>query len=171
MWKIPEESQLIFRGTVNAVDNLDELQDDTTKKDKGSSGASIDVVALLDEDSFISGGDNGSISLWNAGKKKPLYTKMRAHGGVKSGPDSEIEVCKWICSLAVVPFTDLFCSGSGDGYIRMWKLNDNKRSFSALMNIPMVLLSITITELTFICIDWSDQLDEIFTSKPRCRYD
>lgn len=137
MWKIPEESQLIFRGAINSIDTSlnDEEAQSESKKEKASSGGSIDVVALIDEDTFVSGGDNGSISLWNAGKKKPLYTKMRAHGYEGMGN----EVCKWISALAVVPFTDLFCSGSGDSVIKLWAIAESKKSFSLLLNIPMVL--------------------------------
>lgn len=138
MWKIPEESQLIFRGAINSIDTSlnDEEVESESKREKASSGGSIDVVALIDEDTFVSGGDNGSISLWNTGKKKPLYTKMRAHGI----EGSSIGMCRWINALATVPFTDLFCSGSGDSMIKLWSIAESKKSFSLLLNIPMVLL-------------------------------
>lgn len=59
-WKILEESQLIFRGTANVIDSLDEgLVADPSKKEKGSAGGSLDVVAMIDEELFLSGGDNG----------------------------------------------------------------------------------------------------------------
>ncbi len=132
LWKVAEESQLIFRGTANVADELDA---ETDKKEKGSAGGSLDVVALIDEDHFLSGGDNGAISLWNVNRKKPVFTKPKAHGRDVSDPD----ICTWITALAAVPFSDLFASGSGDGQIRFWKIADDKRSFAPLFNLPMVL--------------------------------
>ncbi len=67
LWKIVEESQLVFRTSANTVD-VALNEHDPTVKEKGSMGGSADVVALIDEDTFLSGGDNGSISLWNTGK-------------------------------------------------------------------------------------------------------
>ncbi len=32
---------------------------------------SVEVVAMIDSHHFLSGGDSGSISLWNLGKKNP----------------------------------------------------------------------------------------------------
>lgn len=83
IWKIIEESQLVFQ----------------------SSGQSIDCIKLLDEQHFISGGDNGSICLWGLQKKKPLYTVYRAHGVGESAAN-------WITSLAPLVNTDVFASGN-----------------------------------------------------------
>ncbi len=53
-----DESQLIFRGTAHVVDGMDDVPD-AGKKEKSSAGGSMDVVAMIDEDHFVSGGDNG----------------------------------------------------------------------------------------------------------------
>jgi ribosomal RNA-processing protein 9 len=153
-----EESQLIFRGGGSGEIAKDlaeglllpsELGDakKMAKKDGGIQfGGSIDVVAMLDEEYFVSGTDNGAISLWNIGRKKPLYTRIKAHGGdgTKSNDDMEIDKspasvdCNWIISLTVVRYSDMFASGSCDGFVRLWKLQENKRAFSLLTSIPMV---------------------------------
>lgn len=61
-------------------------------------------------------------------RKKPIFTKFKAHGSESSS---------WICSLAAIPHSDLFASGSNDGFIRLWKLSPTKKSFSPLFSIPM----------------------------------
>ena len=47
--------------------------------------------------------------------------------------------CKWITALAALPFTDLFASGSSDGVIKLWKLGAEKRNFTSIASIPMVI--------------------------------
>lgn len=136
LWKIPEESQLVFRGGghgLNATEELvvmDGMRKTKTDRDQGASGGSIDVVAMIDEDLFLTGSDSGAISLWNTTRKKPIFTKFKAHG-------ESSDECRWITSLAAVPHSDLFASGSADGMIRLWKISPTKRSFSPLLTIPM----------------------------------
>ncbi len=132
-----------------------EQMGDTAKKrekDNGLSGGSIDIVAMIDEEYFVSGSDSGAISLWTINKKKPLFTKLKAHGPgsliLINGEESVVEqeayefnpsddtMCPWISSLASVRYTDMFASGSADGYIRLWKLSESKKSFSLLNCIP-----------------------------------
>jgi hypothetical protein len=54
---------------------------------------------------------SSSISLWNTGKKKPIFTLPLAHGIVDLTEDSEIKGARWITSLAALRGTDLFASG------------------------------------------------------------
>lgn len=67
MWKIVEESQLVFRGgggglaiTEDLV-VLDELSKTGQKreKDNGLSGGSIDALCMLEEEYFVCGSDTG----------------------------------------------------------------------------------------------------------------
>ncbi|KAJ3030528.1 pre-rRNA processing protein [Rhizophlyctis rosea] len=112
---------------------------------------------MIDEEVFLSGGDAGAISLWSVNRKKPLFTKLNAHGpkapfpshftapsppsvSAESDPapaPAPQEGSNWITSLATVRYTDVFASGAGDGYIRVWKLADNKKMFGILNVIPM----------------------------------
>ena len=142
LWKIPEESQLVFRagGGISVSEDL-VVMDDLLKDKKSSRngnetpGISMDVVAMIDEDHFVSGSDSGAISLWNVMKKKPLFTRTKAHGlnsrVVENGVEKHVtdivqDACNWITSLAAMPYTDLFASGSCDGFIRLWKVSDSK---------------------------------------------
>ncbi|KAJ3045517.1 pre-rRNA processing protein [Rhizophlyctis rosea] len=149
LWKIVEESQLIFRGGGGGFEDDLVVMDGLKKKDKkgDESGGSLDVVAMIDEETFVSGGDAGAISLWSVNRKKPLFTKLNAHGprgpfpahhtSNPDAPPTSTQEQSWITSLATVRYTDMFASGAGDGYIRVWKLNEAKRAFSMLNVIPM----------------------------------
>ena len=58
LWKIPEESQLVFQS---------------------SQGSSFDCVTMLNDDYFLSGGDDGSLSVFFTRKKKPITLRTNAH--------------------------------------------------------------------------------------------
>jgi ribosomal RNA-processing protein 9 len=134
LWKVVEESQLIFRGGSSK----------NTYKENN-----IDCIAPLPPTHFVTGSDNGSISLWSIHKKKPLYTIPHAHG---FDPIPPIELIspevdqqtaesnarflrptpRWITALTTVPGTDIVLSGSWDGWIRAWKISDDKRTIQPL---------------------------------------
>jgi ribosomal RNA-processing protein 9 len=50
IWKIVEESQLVYNGHYNG---------------------NIDAVKLSNEENFISGGEDGTLCTWNVNRKKP----------------------------------------------------------------------------------------------------
>lgn len=110
IWKIAEESQLIYNGHLG----------------------SIDVVRLINEENFVSGGDDGQLCVWSAMKKKPLCTVKNAHG-----QDSVNSQPHWIASVASLLNTDLIASGSDDGFIRLWKLGENFRTISSLFTVEI----------------------------------
>lgn len=76
-WKIPEETQLVFRGGGGSkwMDDLDGMEVDgeedeagQAKKRKGKGKetqkfveGSIECVAMIDENTFVSGGDSGFV--------------------------------------------------------------------------------------------------------------
>merc|ERR1719361_431397 len=76
IWKIVEESQLVF--------NAPAVSSDNTKEGSRTSGvvgsASVDSIKLLDEQHFLTCGEDGHVSLWNVQRKKPVCTIGRAHG-------------------------------------------------------------------------------------------
>lgn len=104
MWKIPEETQLVFYGN----------------------SGSMDCVKMINDEYYVTGGDDGSLSLWFNGRKKPVYVVQKAHGAGK-----------WISSVTVMPRTDLVASGSSDGYIRLWKADLKDRSLTPVASIPL----------------------------------
>jgi ribosomal RNA-processing protein 9 len=144
LWKIAEETQLVFRG---GGGGLDDDAGEAKKRVQNAFGGSLDVVCMLNEDYFISGSDNGALSLWSVGKKKPVFTRLRAHG-VKEHHEIELdphflatvegeEGCNWITALAALPYSDLFASGSSDGFIKLWQVDPSFKSFSLITSIPV----------------------------------
>ena len=70
-WKVPEETQLVFRGGGKSRwhDDFDGMDDDhraeKSEKEKGDTEkfveGSIESVAMIDESTFVSGGDSGCV--------------------------------------------------------------------------------------------------------------
>ena len=88
-------------------------------------------IALLNEDIFVTGGQDGTIHLWSTLKRKPIFDFKLAHG------DAPLDSLNWITSLAALRYSDLFASGSGTGEIKLWKLSSSKDSFSLINLIPL----------------------------------
>ncbi|WFD24828.1 pre-rRNA processing protein [Malassezia equina] len=140
LWKIREESQLVFRGgTRSKAQALLEGGDlvDTPTKNEVQEG-SIDCVAMIDDHHFVSGSDNGSLSLWSVAKKKPLFSVHAAHGWHEHGHATEglQRLPRYITSVACLPYGDVFVSGSWDGVVRVWGLDEGLRSFRLLFELP-----------------------------------
>ncbi|KJA14570.1 hypothetical protein HYPSUDRAFT_220426 [Hypholoma sublateritium FD-334 SS-4] len=154
-WKIVDETQLVFRGggrsRVREVlegglrgddEEGDEEDGGDGKADKKAKGkgkdegrfveGSIESVAMIDETTFVSGGDSGSICLWTTIKKKPIFTQALAHGFNEALSESEgvIRTPRWVTALASLRYSDLFVSGSWEGDVRIWKLDSKLKSFS-----------------------------------------
>jgi ribosomal RNA-processing protein 9 len=132
-WKVVDETQLKFLG-------------DSSSKETYQTG-SLDCVAALPPQHFVTGSDSGNISLWSQHKKKALFTIQLAHGvddpppfeDVTSEADPKVieeqkkhdtrrPIPRAITALVTLPGTDIILSGSWDGWIRVWKLSDDKRS-------------------------------------------
>jgi ribosomal RNA-processing protein 9 len=138
VWKIVDETQLVFQ-----------IPPDQRLRDESFPEGSVDCVAVIDEQHFITGGDNGDIILWALNKKKPQYIKRLAHGvdtplspeensaetnpepvGIPAQP-------RWITCLASLPYTDLFFSGSWDGKLGMWKVSEDLRKLELIKFIDL----------------------------------
>lgn len=104
LWKIPEESQLILYGN----------------------SGSLDCIKMITNEYYVTGGDDGSLTLWSNGRKKPVFVHPNAHGAGK-----------WICSVAVMSRSDLIASGSSDGCIRLWKADLQARTLACVNTIPL----------------------------------
>jgi ribosomal RNA-processing protein 9 len=149
IWKIAEESRLTYRGG--------EIGSGTKKLNGGGSEneyskvleGSIDCCTMLDDTLFVTGSDNGNISLWAANKKKPIFVRRECHGRDEplsasqvSGETDTSKVVvpapqpRYITSLYAVPYSDVFFSGSWSGEIKVWKLTEEMRSFELIGTIP-----------------------------------
>lgn len=143
LWKVVEESQLVFRGG-GAPSKPKDASDFSTSKPRNE--GSMDRVACIDDETFITGSDNGSLSIWNIHKKKPVFTYPLAHGldpalpidslSAEAVPEEEYVFQdpqpRWITALRAIPFSDTFVSGSWDGHVRAWRLTPDKRRIEAL---------------------------------------
>lgn len=149
LWKVVEESQLVFRGgggTGSEKRRPPRQEHDSTVTNSNSipktfyAEGSIDRVAMIDEEMFVTGSDNGGISLWSLQKKKPVFTVPVAHGlnppltpgeaSAEMVPDPKVPgepQPRWITALATIPYSDLILSGSWDGWVRVWRVSEDKR--------------------------------------------
>lgn len=154
-WKVVDESQLVFRGggkskirdVIDGALDVDaqgmDVDNNETQIDKQKSSkskfveGSLEACSMIDDNHFITGGDSGTISLWNLGKKKPIFNFAVAHGVHFHESETEgiIEQPRSITSLACLPFSDVFASGSYDGYIKLWKIDSKLKSFEFLTQI------------------------------------
>jgi ribosomal RNA-processing protein 9 len=133
LWKVVEETQLVFRGGGGEKKSK---HGNPLKPQEGS----IDRVAMIDEEMFVTGSDNGSLSLWAIHKKKPVFTLSLCHGedppmkpeeaSAEVNPDPSIvpqPQPRWITALATIPYSDVILSGSWDGSVRVWRVSDDKK--------------------------------------------
>jgi len=147
LWKVVEESQLVFRGGGSGS------KEKFVRKEDGDSTiatqqhaplprfseGSLDRVIQLDAHLFVTGSDAGMLSLYALHKKKAMHTVLCAHGYDPPPPPEEASAetnpgetttaptPRWITALACVPFSDLFISGSWDGEVRVWRVVEQKR--------------------------------------------
>jgi ribosomal RNA-processing protein 9 len=143
LWKVAEETQLVFRG--GAVDK--KPQPGINPRSLLHEG-SMDRIAMIDDELFVTGSDNGSISLWSMSKKKPVYIQPLAHG---LDPPLEPEAAsaevnpsrkavpapppRWITALKSIPYSDVIISGSWDGHVRIWQLSEDKKKIDLVATL------------------------------------
>ncbi|KAB8337011.1 hypothetical protein FH972_021315 [Carpinus fangiana] len=141
LWKVVEESQLVFRGGGGGPRKTEKWEElEVPKFAEGS----LDRVIQVDTQLFVTGSDSGALSLYGLHKKKALHVYPIAHGYDPPLPVEESTAeadlstartqgrpnARWITALACVPFSDLFVSGSWDGCVRVWRIageNNNTR--------------------------------------------
>ncbi|KAL1304646.1 hypothetical protein AAFC00_003609 [Neodothiora populina] len=160
-WRIVEESQLVFRGggnTNSASARRKRGEDGSTTEIKSYNEGCIDRVAMVDEETFVTGSDNGTISLWNIQKKKAVFNLPLAHGldppprpedvSAEADPENDVSVFReeqprWITALETIPFTNIMISGSWDGQVRAWKISEDKRRIEPLGPVGCKMQKVT----------------------------
>ncbi|KAI0540964.1 WD40-repeat-containing domain protein [Xylaria digitata] len=144
LWKVADETQLVFRATSGTGDKKKQIDLGVDPNSLAATG-SLDRVAYIDESYFITGSDNGCISLWTLSKKKPLDTVIRAHGledplhpsvaSSEEHPSTKVvppPQPRGITSLRALPYSDLILSGSTDGFIRVWKFDEKEKKLASV---------------------------------------
>lgn len=80
LWKIAEESQLVFRATPrpprNGGEDMSRARAMLERDDTGS----LDVCAMVDDEVWVTGSDGGALAVWSAQRKKPMFVLPNAHG-------------------------------------------------------------------------------------------
>lgn len=106
IWKVQEGSQLVCRAKPRTV--------------------SLDAISMINDRTYVSGSESGTVSLWSVNKKKPIHNVRDAHNG------------KWITATASLAHTDLIATGSSDGALRLWRvdLNDSYLEEVAHLSVP-----------------------------------
>lgn len=115
-WKLAEDTHLIYRG--------------------GSRIQSAESISLIKDDWFLTGHEDGNLSLWYTEKKKAVAVQPAAHGLTSDG------LGRGIVSVRSVYGSDFCATGSCDGYLRLWKVQTgstvSERGLSEL-NSPIPL--------------------------------
>lgn len=153
LWKVVEESQLVFRGGGAPGKSKSDRAAKGSPNDSGVdfletkayNEGSMDRIACIDDETFITGSDNGSLCLWNIYKKKPVFTYALAHGldpplpieelSAEMHPDESLRgepQPRWVTALRAIPFSDTFVTGSWCGYVRAWRISQDKRRIEPL---------------------------------------
>ena len=90
---------------------------------------------MINEDWFTTGGEDGSLSLWFAMKKKPAVCVSAAHGYSAAGTP------RWITAIGCLKQSDLVVSGSNDGAVRLWRADVEERSLQQVREEPDLLIA------------------------------
>lgn len=136
LWKVPEESQLIFRAPAT----------------------SLECCCFINNDEFLSGSDDGSIEHWNVTRKKPVHIVKNAHASLQSvgieqsngalsnghmengtlNPQCHSSsALSWVSALTVCRNSDLAASGAGNGSVRLWTIENESKGIRPLFELPV----------------------------------
>ncbi|CAN6282137.1 unnamed protein product [Urochloa humidicola] len=128
LWKIPEESQLVFRAPA---------------------AASLECCSFIDDKEFLSGSDDGSIELWSIMRKKPTFIVRNAHPSLdcddqelpkENGihkPENVSMVQSWVSAVATRKGSDLAASGAGNGLVRLWAIEPDSKGIRPLFKFKL----------------------------------
>ena len=77
---------------------------------------------MLNEEHWVTGGEDGHLAVWGLMRKKPLCCVQRCHGTDLANGEPH-----WVVSLAALWNTDTVATGSRDGVVRLWKVGEEFR--------------------------------------------
>jgi len=101
-WKTAEGSQLLFKG----------------------GDYSLDSIRSVNPRNFVTGSQDGSISLWAVNKSKPLHSIKHAHGDC------------WMTAVGTAFNTDFIASGSYNNALNFYKCSEKDREITKLFELP-----------------------------------
>jgi len=139
-----EESVISCGGHDNTVLVL-QVAEDKQFVFEGAQG-SIDGVRLLNNTTFVTYGQDGSLALWSTLRKRPLRTLRAAHGFQRANRHEP----NWISAAAALVNADLVASGSCDGFIRLWRVTK-----TATVNSMKAVSRIAVPEGFINALEWS----------------
>ncbi|XP_028759356.1 U3 snoRNP-associated protein-like EMB2271 [Neltuma alba] len=140
LFKVHEESRLVFR----------------------ASASSLESCCFVNNDEFLSGTDDGSIEFWSVMRKKPVYIVRNAHALVTKEAESEPKdngripngdlengyhkplnhhsssALSWVGAVTVCRNSDLAASGAGNGSVRFWAVESERKDVKPLYDVPVV---------------------------------
>ena len=137
--EIPGEINRYITTSLDGYINLWKIDSQSFLQFNVNSMYPVDCITALTNELFFTGNFNGTIQAWKTNKKKSINKIEFAHGYQKNfninhpfydltcknkGP--LIEVGKPILSLETPPFSDLLISGSVDGEINFYKIEENE---------------------------------------------
>mmetsp|Transcript_27984 Transcript_27984/g.62292 ORF Transcript_27984/g.62292 Transcript_27984/m.62292 type:complete len:581 (+) Transcript_27984:46-1788(+) len=114
-WKLAEETHLIYR--------------------PGGRVSSADCVCAANDNWFLSGHEDGNLSLWSVDKKRPVGTVQLAHGLT-----DRTSLPRGITAVDVLPSSDVAVTGSFDGYARFWNVrtgDGEERGLESIGRVPL----------------------------------
>lgn len=109
----------------------------------------VECVVLLNEETIATGSTDGSLSVFDTGKLKPICTQTGAHGSGEIGdgtglekefltqsvalrpPGIRLRVNNPIYCIASPPYSGVIATGSHDGFVRLWKYSGGGKAHSA----------------------------------------
>jgi ribosomal RNA-processing protein 9 len=96
--------------------------------------AAITTVAAFSGGSFVSGSQDGTLSLWSASNKKPV---ARVPLTPVPLPTLGSSVRAWSASLAATPGSDLALSGCADGHLRFFEAQVDAGKLKCIGSVPI----------------------------------
>lgn len=165
LWKVLEETQLVFHGHTASIDCVRMLTPNsflTGSQDgerlhrnlqragaplpwqppltKAPAPPALTFTHLLFPHTRNRRRSSGALSLWLVTRKKPVATVHCAHGAstpAGEGSAADGGSCNWISALCAVRNSDLALSGSADGFLRFWRCDAQENALEQVHSVAV----------------------------------